>query len=165
MQAVKAGRTTLPQMSKNRLFLIAILLVIFILAALYMYRTTRASQAVSSSPARVTISQAALEEKYGLRVNLLAVTAAGGMVDLRLKMLDGEKAKLLLGDKENFPALLVINKNITLNAPEDTKSQAIKFEKDSGLYILFPNSSNAVEPGSPASIVFGDLQVEPVTVK
>lgn len=112
-----------------------------------------------------TISQNVLEQKYGLRVNLLAVTAAGGMVDLRLKMLDGEKAKTLLQDKKNFPALLVSDNNITLSASEDTSSQEIKFENNGGLYLLFPNTGNAVKPGSKVTLVFGDLQVEPMAAK
>ncbi len=165
MQAMKAARTALPQMSTKRLFLTAVLVVMLLLAALFIYRTFRAFPAASSYPARVTISQATLEEKYGLRVNLLAITAAGGMVDLRLRVLDGEKARLLLQDKKNFPALLVSERNITLTAPEDTKSQAIKFEKDSGLYLLFPNTGNAVKSGSSIEIVFGELKLVPVIVK
>ncbi len=64
---------------------------------------SRAFQAASLPNGTVVISQGTLEEKYGLRVNLIAVTAAGGFVDVRLKIVDGEKLKLLLADKNKFP--------------------------------------------------------------
>ena len=122
-------------------------------------------QSAAASANVKVISQTVLEDKYGLRVNLIAVTAAGGMVDLRLKILDGKKASLLLQDKRNFPTLLTGDKNITLHVDEDTKSQEIKFENNGGLYLIFPNSSNAVKPGSNVSVVFGDIQLEPISAK
>jgi hypothetical protein len=56
-----------------------------------------------------------LEDKYGLRVNLTAVTSSGSFVSLRLKIADGEKAKLLLGDK---PVTIVFGNAVleTINA-------------------------------------------------
>jgi len=87
------------------------------------------------------------------------------MVDLRLKMLDGEKVKTLLQDKKNFPSLLIQDSNIMLRASEDAISQEIKFENNGDLFLLFPNSGNAVKPGSKVILVFGDLQVEPIPSK
>ncbi len=128
--------------------------------SVFLLRPGAPAQALSN---RVVISQQALEQKYGLRINLVALTAAGGMVDLRLKFTDAEKARLLLQDKKNFPALQV--GDVTLNVDAETKSQDLKFEDNGGLYLMFPNSGNAVRPGSTLSIVFGDLQVESVVVK
>ena len=116
------------------------------------------------SPAKTAISQSALEEKYGLRVNLVAVTGAGGFVDVRIKIVDGEKAKLLLSDKKNFPALW-INEKVTLNAPEDTKSQKIRFDDGGNMFIMYPNSGNAVMRGTPVKILFGDTALEPIEAK
>lgn len=114
---------------------------------------------VRSQPARpVDITQSELEEAYGLHVNLVAVTAAGGFVDVRIKIVDGEKAKALLSDKKNFPALSVSNR-IILNAPEDVKSQEIRFENDGTMFIMFANSSGVVKHGTPVKILFGNIQV------
>jgi hypothetical protein len=142
-------------------FVLSLLIAAGFLALLAWNARQNASANLAANP----ISQQMLEEKYGLRVNLIAVTAAGGMVDLRLKMLDGEKAKLLLQDQKNFPALLVSDSHVRLSASEDTNSQEIKFEKNGGLFLLFSNSGNAVKPGSTVSIVFGDIRLEPVVVK
>lgn len=118
----------------------------------------------SASPHYKPISQQALEDDYGIRVNLVAVTAAGGFVDVRIKIVDGAKAKSLLGDKGNFPSLLV-NNRIILNAPEDTKSQEIKFVDNNNLFILYANSANIVKPGTPIQILFGNIALESVNAK
>jgi hypothetical protein len=167
MQAMKADRTNkIPQPKITNLFIPgAFILIILIILALYVTNAFKAFQAASLPQAAVSISPGVLEKQYGLRVNLLAVTAAGGMVDLRLKMLDGEKAKTLLQDKKNFPSLLVQDGNIMLKASEDTSNQEIKFENNGGLFLLFPNTANAVKPGSNVILVFGDLQVEPIIAK
>ena len=111
------------------------------------------------------ISAQALEEHYGLRVNLVAVTAAGGMVDLRLKMLDGEKAKAFLQDKKNFPELYIADGDVTLKASEDTISQEIKFETDGNIFLLFPNGANMVKRGTSVTVMFGDTALEPIEAK
>lgn len=165
MQTAKADHTAVAPNSTGRFIFIAIILVIMLTVGLYINNISRAFQAAPLSPGMVVISRSELEEKYGLRVNLLAVTAAGGMVDLRLNILDGEKAKLLLQDQKNFPALLVNDTNVTLRASEDAQSQEIKFDKAGGLFLLFPNSGNAVTPGSKVSIVFGNIQLEPVAAR
>jgi len=97
-------------------------------------------------------------------VNLIAVTGAGGFVDVRLKIVDGEKARKLLDNKKNFPALFSED-GIVLNAPEDAKSQTIKFDDGGNLFIMYPNSGNAVKQGSAVSILFGDAALEPINVR
>ena len=118
----------------------------------------------SASPHYKPISQQALEDDYGIRVNLVAVTAAGGFVDVRIKIVDGEKAKLLLGDAKNFPALLT-GKDIVLDAPADTKSQDIRYENGGTMFIMYPNSGNAIKHGEPVSILFGDVALDAINAQ
>jgi len=77
---------------------------------------------------------------------------------------DGDKAKLLLADKKNFPALFSAH-GVTLNAPADTVSQKIEFISGGNLFIMYPNSGNAVQRGETVTLVFGDTALEPITVK
>ena len=149
------------QPKKNILF--AILLLILI-AAGFIYYNSRNDRSSLSSETTV-ITQSVLAEKYGLRVNLVAVTANGGMVDLRLKIIDAEKAKLLLQDKKNFPVLYVSNGNVKLNMAEETISQGIKFEDDGNVFLLYSNAGNSVRSGAPVTILFGDTALEPLNAK
>ena len=160
---MKAMNITSEIRSKKYFLLFFFILLTF--AVFLIYGNLINYQPASGSSKATVLSQRILEEKYGLRVNLLAVTAAGGMVDLRLKILDGEKARLLLQDKKNFPALLVGENNLLINVDDDTKAQEIKFDQNGGLFLMFPNSGNAVKQGSPVKIVFGDFQLEPIVAK
>lgn len=116
------------------------------------------------TPRGVHLSADTLAEKYGLRVNLVAVTAAGGFVDLRLKIIDAEKAALLLQDKANFPVLYVADSNTTLQLAPDAQSE-IELKDDGNLYVMFPNSRNAVKPGTAVTVKFGNLNLEPISAK
>jgi hypothetical protein len=155
--------TATRQVRFNKYFFPVIAFILLLIAGFYIYSNFYLHQTLP--PSATLISQASLEEKYGLKVNLLAVTAAGGMVDLRLKIVDGEKAKLLLQDKKNFPVLLAGDQKTRLNTDEDTKSQVIKFDPEIGIFLMYPNGGNVVKPGSAISILFGDIQLEPVMVR
>jgi hypothetical protein len=164
MQAVKADRSVRPAQSTTKFISIAIILVILLVVAIYVNNAYQALKPASLPKGTVTLSQSAFEEKYGLHVNLVAVTGAGGFVDLRLKIVDGEKAKLLLADKKNFPALFSEH-GVTLNAPEDTKSQKIEFISSGNLFIMYPNSGNSIQRAESVTILFGDTALEPLVVK
>ena len=86
------------------------------------------------------------------------------MVDVRLKIVDGEKFKLLLADKNNFPTLYT-EQGVTLTAPEETKSQEIEFVTGGNLFIIYPNSGNAVKQDTPVTILFGNVAVEPINAR
>jgi hypothetical protein len=165
MQDAKINHTTTVQPSSIRFLLLAIILIGILGIGLYVNNIFKAFKPAAYSEGATVITQSMLEEKYGLHVNLIAVTAAGGMVDLRLKITDGEKAKLLLQDNKNFPVISPNVGNFQLNASEETKSQKIKFENNGDLFILFPNAGNAVKPGSTVALVFGDIVVEQVDVR
>jgi hypothetical protein len=163
MQAVKNDQKTIRQTSSGRFTLVGIIIIIVLTIGLYINNTARAIQATSASEKRTLISQTTLEQEYGLRLNLIALTAASGMLDVRLTITDGEKAKELLSDQANFPSLIT-SKGIQLKTSPDTTSEEIKFEKGNMLFLLYPNSQNMVKPGDPVSLVLGKLQVETVPV-
>jgi hypothetical protein len=147
--------------SSNKLSSPAIIFLVLLLAAGFLFYLS-IKQASVPAPG-TTLSQAALEEKYGLRVSLVAVTAAGGMVDLRLKMVDAEKARALLQDPNNFPALRT--GSVILNPSEEVKSREFQFDDGGSLYLFYPNSGNAVKHGGTVSVLFGNTALEPIEVK
>jgi hypothetical protein len=147
----------------NRSGLFPILLGLLILIAVGALAYGLAGRRpVSALP--VKMSQTELEQKYGLRTDLVAVTAAGGFVDVRIRMVNGEKAKALLSEKSNFPALSV-GKHVILQAPEDDKSQEIRFDNGGTMFIMYANSGGAVQPGTPVTILFGDVAVAPIAAR
>lgn len=148
----------------NKYVLPAILLVIvFLVGFLALRSQQKAPNAVV--PSMQTISQSELESKYGLHVNLVAVTAAGGLVDVRMKLVDAEKAKLLLSDKNNFPSLWIEDKQVSIALSDEVISQEIQFENDASLYLMFPNAGGAVQKGTDVTIRFGGVALEPIPAK
>ncbi len=160
---MKATLTT-AQPRLNKFAIIAIILIVLVLGGLFTYINLQMRTA-SALPQTTQISLSTLEKNYGLRVDLIGVTAAGGLVDLRFKVLDAEKAKLLLKDSKNLPQLVVADSGIILNTSEDSQSQEMKLENDGNLFLLFPNAGNALKPGSPVMVRFGDISLEPIIAK
>jgi len=148
--------------SSNKPLMLAIILIVLLALGLYGYNAFRTFQAPQAGS--VTITQNTLQENYGLRVQLVAVTAAGGLVDLRLQILDAEKAKAFLDDHANFPALRT-GEDVILRTSEDAAAQDIQFENGKSIFVMYPNAGNTLKPGDPVNIIFGDLQLETIQSK
>jgi hypothetical protein len=100
------------------------------------------------------ISQQTLEEDYGMQLSLAAVSALDSIVDVRMKILDPEKAEKLL-EEEHF-ALLV--GDTLIPSPHVSRHMF----KNKTIIVMFPNRQNIVQSGTPVSLVFDSLRVEPV---
>ena len=145
----------------NKYVLPAILLVVVLVVGILAFRSQQTAPN-AAAPSMQTISQNELESMYGLHVNLVAVTAAGGLVDVRMKLVDAEKAKLLLSDKSNFPSLWVGDKQVSIALSDEVISQEITFEDNASLYLMFPNAGSAVQRGTDVTIRFGGIALEPI---
>jgi len=155
-------KTMRSQFSSNKNLILAIILVILLALGLYGYNASGAFQ--PAHPGTIKITQGALAEKYGLRVQLVAVTAAGGLVDLRLQIVDAEKAKAFLDDGANLPVLLV-GDDVVLHTSEGAAAQDLQFEDGKSIFAMYPNTGNALKPGDQVQIIFGDVQLEPIQSK
>lgn len=141
------------------LLLVSILAVSGLMAAkaIQHWRVLRGSE---------LISEQALAKEYGIQVNLVALTAVGGMVDLRLKVLDADKARLLLQDSNDLPTLLVGQGDTVLSAPEASTANLINHLADDGnIFLTFPNERNVVKPGMSVTILFGERHLGPTSVQ
>jgi hypothetical protein len=138
--------------------LIVVALLLVVVVAFFGYR----AWSTGGTPAEGQLfSQEALEEQYGLQVRLIGVTGGGGLVDFRLKMIDAEKARQFLQDPDNLPVSLVTPEGTQMLAA-DSMDDDITWEDDGILFILLPNSVGEIQPGSPITVKFGDLQLEPI---
>jgi len=145
----------------NKLIIAAIIFFLVLMVGLFTLHSLRLPAPHATIP---PISQSALEAKYGLRINLIAVTAAGGKVDLRMKMVDSAKARLLLQDSKNFPSL-VTQSGVVLSVPADEKPESFEFKDGTDIFLLFPNARGVLQPGMSVSLLFGETKLEPIVVK
>jgi len=103
------------------------------------------------------VSLQTLEEEYGLQVTQAATSARDSIVDVRMKVLDPEKAEQLV--EEGHFALLV--GDTLIPAPHVSRHMLV----NKTIIVMFPNRENIVKSGTPVSVVFENLKVEPVAVK
>jgi hypothetical protein len=124
-------------------------------------RRTESSIYPSVNSSARTVSLEELEERYGIRPTLIGVTAAGGMVDFRFKVLDVEKARILIKDHSLMPVLTVQDTGTRI-ALVSNGPHSMTFYNDKVYYILFGNPKGEVKPGTPIAVAFGDIQVGPI---
>jgi hypothetical protein len=163
MQATNANRTPVQQKTNTKFVSIAIIVSFLFIISLYISNAYRAFQSPSLPRGTLVISPVELEEKYGLRKPYCS-DGSRWFRDVRIKIVDGQKSKLLLADKQNFPSLYT-EQGVVINAPEETKSQEIEFISGGNLFIIYPNSGNAITPETPVTILFGNLALEPISAR
>jgi hypothetical protein len=94
-------------------------------------------------------------------MTLVAVTAAGGLVDVRYRVIDPEKAALLATEEDGImPMVYVENGDVMLMPDAHMRTQ--KLVADRMYFTLIPNAQNAVKRGSSVIVVFNDIALEPM---
>jgi hypothetical protein len=107
------------------------------------------------------VSAADMESEYGIRVNLVGVSAGGGMVDVRFTVTDKDKAIHLLHDATVMPELLVEPSGKVIHAPTGMRHKVTIL--DGGNYfILYPNPGGAIQAGTPVSVVIDSVRLAPL---
>jgi hypothetical protein len=133
----------------------------------YYYQRTIAAPPAAVQASTAYLSNDQLEAQYGVRVTLIAVTAMGGIVDFRYKLVDPAKAAALLHDPENAPVLTAVDSGLTLS-PTKMGSRhhgQMGMKKGTAPFTFYPNVRNAVKAGTPVSVAFGKIKVEPIVAQ
>ena len=110
------------------------------------------------------VSAADLEREYGIRVNLVAVTADGGLVDLRFTVVDRDKAGHVLHEAAELPQLLLPDSGAVLRAPQP-RAHKLDLVNGASYFLLYPNSGGLVQAGASVSVVIDEIRLEPVLAR
>jgi len=105
-------------------------------------------------------SLAELEAQYGVQVSLVANSMMGSIVDVRLKIVDPDKAHALLQNQ----AALLLNQDALVLAPHMHSHGSSRLKAGKEFIIFFP-ARQIIHPGSNVSLVFGSVRVESVVVR
>lgn len=158
----------LPSATSNRRYILpaaGLFLLVTVSASAYQWNSmfTRALGQHVGSLAQVcrtpVTSFAALEERYGVQVSLVAISMLDSIVDVRLKVIDPEKASILL----RHQAALLVNQEVLVLAPHQHHHGSI--QRDKIHFLFFPTMNNTIQSGSQVSLVFGSIRVEPVLLR
>lgn len=127
--------------------------------------TTRQTVAATAAakPIRELPPPSEAETGYGIQVARVSLTAAAGLVDVRLKVLDAAKAKALLADPAN-PLSLIAGDSPPLMAPHNALKGA-RLSDGQVIFVLVPNVRHAVKAGVPVTVAMGPARLGPVTAQ
>lgn len=117
----------------------------------------------ATRPAGQLPTPSALETQAGIQITQVGVTAHGGLVDVRFKVLDATKARALLANPANVPTLIA-GDNPPLMAPHHAMKGA-RYSNGQIFFILYPNVRRAVEAGTPVTVAMGSVRLGPVTAQ
>lgn len=103
--------------------------------------------------------------EYGIHLDLLAVTAAGGLVELRYQVVDPDKAQPLVHDPDLSPALVneMTGQTIVMSAPPHHHGTDLQLGRT--YFFLMANAGNALRPGDTVTVVIGDVRIEHVVAE
>lgn len=113
--------------------------------------------------------RASLEEKWGVRVVALKLSAAGNVLDFRYRVTDVEKAKPLF-DKKVKPYIIDQTSGAKLLVPKAPKIGALRQTPRNpvagkNFFVLFANPGQLVKAGNKVTVVIGDFKAENLTVQ
>jgi hypothetical protein len=100
-----------------------------------------------------------LEQQYGMRIAQVGTSMLDAIVDVRVKIIDPEKAYAIL----DFPTALYVNGEGLVLAPY--MHEHAEIEPGQIYVIFFPTQNGLIQKGTEVSLVFGNLRVEPVAAK
>lgn len=110
------------------------------------------------------IGQTAFIEKTGIRVTQVALTAGGGMIDVRYQVIDPDKAAIV-HDKDRPPTIVDEATGQAMDTP--WMAHARKHELHGGVtyFELLLNAEGAIKPGEAVTVVLGGVRLEHVIVQ
>ncbi len=106
-----------------------------------------------------------LAARYGVDVDLIAVTAANGLVEFRYVVVDPDKATRLLHETELAPTLVEEDTGATIRMSAPPHKHGGELRLGGSYFFLMANANNALHEGSVVTLVMGDTRVEHITVQ
>ncbi len=111
----------------------------------------------------VTVEE--LAGRYGVDVNLIAVTARGGLIELRYQVVDPDKATRILHDENLAPTMVAEDTGATLRMAAPPHKRGAELRMGGEYFFLIANTRSALHKGSLVTLVIGDARIEHLTVQ
>jgi hypothetical protein len=152
-RATSSSRRTLTQLLGGLALLAAVLLI----GVVVRPQPTPASVAAPINPA--------IEAQWGVRVSQVAMTADGGLVDLRYVVLDATKAAGMLSDVANLPVVKAEDSGVLITSTAQMGDEH-NLQAGRTYFLLYRNAGGAVKPGTPVTVIFpAGLAIEHVLAR
>ena len=125
--------------------------------------------AFANETTKQNIASNTWEEVGGVKFLSIRTTAAGYMLDFRYKVLEPEKAALLI-NRKNKPFLKVLKNGLVLKVPNTAKigplrQTSLLAKKGKNYFMFFGNPGRMVKPGDKVQIQIGDFTSKTLIVE
>jgi hypothetical protein len=108
------------------------------------------------------------EERWGIKILSIRLTAGGYMLDFRYSVGDAQKASPIFSRKIN-PYLIDQTSGAKFMVPESPKVGALRQTKKpvagKNYFIMFANPGQYIKKGNKVTVVIGDFKAENLTVQ
>ncbi len=127
-------------------------------------RSEPSASTEASHPLPELVSAAGLMERTGVRIEHLAATGGGGLLDLRYQVADPGKAATI-HDPETPPALVHEPTGVVIDGLFMGHNMAGRTKAGVIYPLIFSNPGTLVRPGDRVSVVLGDARVGQIRVR
>jgi len=141
--------------------LLPVILALTLIGGFLAWRLWPAAPAPTNIPMPINPT---IEDKWGVRVTQIGVTADGGLVDFRFMVIDPNKALAMLQDIKNLPVLVAEDSGTLVNSAA-MMAQKHNLNPGRTYFLLYRNTQGAIKPGGAVTVKFGDLLLEHVVAK
>ncbi|MFN8486057.1 MAG: hypothetical protein U0350_00615 [Caldilineaceae bacterium] len=162
MSELTATLPPAPTRGRLRLWVgLASVIILALIGGFYVYQTRQTNQAPRANTQTVTAQD--FESQWGIHVTQIGITADGGLVDFRYRVIDPDKAWRMLSNLNTVPVLIAEDSNTLINTASSMTKQ---HDLNAGqiYFILFHNDNGAIKSGRPVSVVIGKLRLEHIIV-
>ena len=98
-------------------------------------------------------------------VRLVLPFAAGGLVDVRYRVIDPAKAAGLMTEDGIMPMLHIADGDNDVVLMPDSHMRTQKLVAGRMYFMLIPNAKNVVKRGTSVIVAFNDIALEPIAAK
>ncbi|MDJ0323684.1 hypothetical protein QMG61_07895 [Cryobacterium sp. PH31-AA6] len=143
--------------------LIAIVVVAVLLLGAGAARAWWPEQKADVRAGTTAVTAEGMAARYGINVNLIGVTAAGGLIEFRYQVVDPDKADRMMQDTTLLPIVVVEDSGATMVISRP--HHAVDPQLGGTYFFLFANAHNAIHAGSQVTLVMGDARLEHIVAQ
>jgi hypothetical protein len=149
---------------RRRLATVVVVAVLLLVGGGAAWRLSTQERTVDVRTGTTVVTADGFAARTGIRVDLVAVTAAGGLIEFRYQVVDPDKAVAMIHDTSVHPALVVEGTGQTLVLASPHRHSA-DMQLGGTYYFLIANAHNALHDGSSVTLVMGDARLEHLVVE
>lgn len=150
------------QTSRRRFHPLAYLPIVVVMATVLTAVLLLPARAKGQKPD--AMAQHAFTEITGVRLVRVAISSGGGMLDLRYRVVDADKA-VVVHDSENPPTIIDESSGVIIDTPWMDHTSGRPMHNGVTYYTLLMNREGKIQQGSLVTVILGNTRLEHVIVE